>query len=214
MHTASSRDPQPSVKMPVIESQAQTTYYGAGAAQMWGGAGAETQRESCNNVTEHPPWECAQEQGHGVSESGMSASVEATGDQLQCPKCDTPLCSTEKLAFFHRRNKDGGVEVHLMLKPEEEATSSPTFRRSADTKKGATASWQCERCETDLGNTRNVGVGKAAMTAFKSSDVKLFGTCFSGRKSKWPSVYNKWPYNVIEVRNSDSFFGPDASPGL
>ena len=132
--------------------------------------------------------------------SAMSPQI--TGNLLQCVVCERHLCDTSDLAFFWRANKQGGVEVHLMLKPENNVHGP--FIRSNVTQKGALASWQCE-CGFKLGDTRAVAVKKAAMTAFKSSSVMLCGYRFSGRKSQWPSIYNQHPFNTIEVRTSDTF---------
>ena len=132
--------------------------------------------------------------------SAMSPQI--TGNLLQCVVCERHLCDTSDLAFFWRANKQGGVEVHLMLKPENNVHGP--FIRSNVTQKGALASWQCE-CGFKLGDTRAVAVKKAAMTAFKSSSVMLCGHRFSGRKSQWPSIYNQPPFNTIEVRTRDTF---------
>ena len=136
--------------------------------------------------------------------SAMSPQI--TGNLLQCVVCERHLCDTSDLAFFWRVNartrKQGGAEVHLMLKPENNVHG--TFIRSNVTQKGALASWQCE-CGFKLGDTRAVAVKKAAMTAFKSSSVMLCGHRFSGRKSQWPSIYNQPPFNTIEVRTRDTF---------
>ena len=136
--------------------------------------------------------------------SAMSPQI--TGNLLQCVVCERHLCDTSDLAFFWRVNartrKQGGAEVHLMLKPENNVHGP--FIRSNVTQKGALASWQCE-CGFKLGDTRAVAVKKAAMTAFKSSSVMLCGHRFSGRKSQWPSIYNQPPFNTIEVRTRDTF---------
>ena len=138
------------------------------------------------------------------SPSSTTASAQVTGRLLQCIMCQRPLCGTEDLAFFWRANKQGGVEVHLMLKPEIEEPA--TFIRSPVTEQGALASWQCT-CGFKLGDTRAVAIKKAPMTAFKSSSVMLCGQRFTGRKSQWPSIYNKPPFNAIEVRTKQTFFG-------
>ena len=137
--------------------------------------------------------------------ASSTASPQATGRLLQCVSCERPLCGTEDLAFFWRASKQGGVEVHLMLKPENKEPA--TFIRSPFTEKGTMASWQCA-CGFKFGDTRAVAVKKAAMTAFKSSSVMLCGHRFTGRKSKWPSIYNQPPFNAIEVRTRDTFVGP------
>ena len=94
--------------------------------------------------------------------------------------------------------------MHLMLKPEKQEPA--TFIRSLDTEKGAIASWRC-KCGFKFGDTRAVAVKKAPMTAFKSSSVMLCGQRFPGKKSQWPSIYNKPPFNAIEVRTRETFFG-------
>ena len=172
------------------------------------------------DATEHSPWEKAlpahagntffvpqdaHEHALVLMPASSTASPQATGPLLQCVDCERPLCGTEDLAFFWRANKQGGVEVHLMLKPENKEPA--TFIRSPVTEKGAMTSWQCA-CGFKFGDTRAVAVRKAAMTAFKSSSVMLCGQRFTGRKSKWPSIYNQPPFNVIEVRTRDTFFGP------
>ena len=123
---------------------------------------------------------------------------------LQCPTCKRVLCQTGDLAFFHRINKQHGVEVHLMLKPENDVPE--TFRPSADLQKGALQSWSCA-CGAQLGDTRPVAVSHAPMTAFKSASVMLCGRHFTGKKSKWPAVCNTPPFDCIEVRNRDTYFG-------
>ena len=176
--------------------------------------------EQPQDVTEHFPGEQilpthtsnmllvpqdAHDQALAPMPASSTSSPQASGHLLQCIDCQRPLCGTEDLAFFWRANKQGGVEVHLMLKPENEKPA--TFIRSPVTEKGAMASWQCA-CGFKFGDTRAVAVKKAAMTAFKSSSVMLCGQRFTGRKSKWPSIYTKPPFNTIEVRTRDTFFGP------
>ena len=89
---------------------------------------------------------------------------EITGNLLQCVVCERPLCGTEDLAFFWRANKQGGVEVHLMLKPENKEPAA--FIRSPVTEKGAMASWQCA-CGFKLGDTRAVAVKKGCDDGFQ-----------------------------------------------
>ena len=134
--------------------------------------------------------------------ASSTMSPQITGNLLQCVACERHLCDTADLAFFWRANKQGGVEVHLMLKPENKEPAP--FIRSNVTQKGAVASWQCA-CGFKLGDTRAVAVKRAAMTAFKSSSVMLCGHRFTGSKSKWPSIYNQPPFNTIEVRTRDTF---------
>ena len=171
------------------------------------------------DATEHSPGEKAlsahasnalvgPQEVHENSLAPMSASLtdnpQATGLLMQCIHCERPLCGTEDLAFFWRANKQGGVEVHLILKPENKMPV--TFIRSPTTEKGALASWECA-CGFKFGDTRAVAVKKAAMTAFKSSSVMLCGQRFPGRKSQWPAIYNQPPFNAIEVRTRDTFLG-------
>ena len=141
---------------------------------------------------------------HDPMPVSSTASPQATGCLMQCVDCKRRLCDTEDLAFFKRINQQGGVEVHLMFKPEN--TMPETFIRSPVTEKGAMASWQCA-CGRKFGNTRTVGVKWAPMTAFKSSSVMLCGHRFTGRESEWPSRYNQSPFNAIKVRTRDTFLG-------
>jgi hypothetical protein len=175
--------------------------------------------EMPRDATEHSPWEKAlpahtgntlfvpqDAHEHALVPMPASSTIspQETERLLQCVDCERLLCGTEDLAFFRRTNKQGGVEVHLMLKPENNEPA--TFIRSLVGETGAIASWQCA-CGFKLGDTRAVAVNKAAMTAFKSSSVMLCGQRFTGRKSKWPSIYNEPPFNAVEVRTRDTFFG-------
>ena len=94
--------------------------------------------------------------------------------------------------------------MHLMLKPEIDVPE--TFKKVAVPEKGAVQSWNCA-CGTKLGDTRPVAVRFALMTAFKSGSVILCNRQLPGKKSKWPAVYNTAPFDCIEVRNRDTFFG-------
>lgn len=123
---------------------------------------------------------------------------------MQCVNCARPLCDTENLAFFWRDNKQGGVEVHLMLKPEKDYPT--TFIRAPSPAENAQISWQCE-CGFKFGDTRAIGFKFAPMTAFKSSSVILCGQRFPGRKSQWPKIYNSAPFNTIEVRTRATYSG-------
>ena len=123
---------------------------------------------------------------------------------MQCPACRRVLCQSSDLAFFHRVNPARGVEMHLMLKPENAVPT--TFRRAAQKERGALETWQCA-CGAKLGDTRPVGVRWYPMTAFKSASVMLCGVHLPGKKSKWPAVYNHEPFDHIEVRTRDSFQG-------
>ena len=124
---------------------------------------------------------------------------------MQCPACNQIICDTHDLAFFKRTNKQHGLEVHLMLKPE--ITDMPPAMISmpaCDPK--AVAFWECACCQHKLGETRNVGPRKATMTAFKSSSVKLFGLHNKSKKSQWPRMHVLAPFNAIEVRLWDEYF--------
>ena len=94
--------------------------------------------------------------------------------------------------------------MHLMLKPEIPVPE--TFKKDAVPQRGAIQSWSCA-CGTKLGDTRPVAVRFALMTAFKSGSVILCNRQLPGKKSKWPAVYNTAPFDCIEVRNRDTFFG-------
>ena len=123
---------------------------------------------------------------------------------LQCPLCKRELCQAHSLCFFRRNNPQGGVEVHLMLKPE--APVPPTFVRAPEAEKGATQTWQCA-CGAKIGDTRPIGPSKASMTAFKSSSVMLHGQHHTAKKSMWPRIYDSPLFNDIQVRSRDSFHG-------
>jgi hypothetical protein len=118
--------------------------------------------------------------------------------------CKRELCQAHSLCFFRRINPQGGVEVHLMLKPE--APVPPTFVRAPETEKGATQTLQCA-CGAKMGDTRPIGPSKASMTAFKSSSVMLHGQNHTAKKSMWPRIYDSPLFNDIEVRSRDSFHG-------
>ena len=148
-----------------------------------------------------------------LSPTPTAAAARSTTSNLtlQCPACKRVLCRTDDLAFFRRtddlaffRRVFRCVEVHLMLKPENNVPD--TFKRSADSEKGALHSWNCA-CGAKLGDTRPVAVKHALMTAFKSASVMLCGCHFTGKKSKWPTVYNTPPFDCIEVRDRDNYFG-------
>jgi hypothetical protein len=124
---------------------------------------------------------------------------------MQCAACGRTLCNANQLAFFRRVNKQNGLEVHLMLKPEQETPH--TFVLAAQTEKGALHTWNCE-CGEKLGDTRAVAVKWAPMTAFKSSTVVLGGHRYPGIKSKWPKVYMSPPFDQIQVRERNQYYGP------
>ena len=144
----------------------------------------------------------------GAAEHSSQAQILASSTSsltMQCPVCERVLCETKDLAFFHRVNKQDGVEVHLMLKPENDV---PETFKPAELKPKASESFNCA-CGARLGDTRPVAVKKKPMTAFKSSSVILCGQHFPGKKSKWPTVYNTPPFDCIEVRHRDTYFGMD-----
>ena len=155
------------------------------------------------NATEHSPLEAAAPM-HARNTYEQTLALMPPEQLMKCSQCQRALCGLEHLTFFRRVNKQDGVEVHLMLKPEIEEPE--TFIRAAIADKGAVASWQC-LCGFKFGDTRRVGVKKAPMTAFKSSSVILCGRRLPGQKSKWPSVYDQPPFETIEVRNRDPFLG-------
>ena len=128
----------------------------------------------------------------------------------QDASCSVSIASV--LCVVQKTSLSSGVpiskEAWRCISCSSQKTKEPaTFIRSSVTEKGARASWQCA-CGFKFGDTRAVAVKKAAMTAFKSSSVMLCGHRFTGRKSKWPSIYNQPPFNAIEVRTRDTFFGP------
>ena len=138
--------------------------------------------------------------------AASDVATPVVGSALQCPACKGQLCQPQELCFFSRYNRQGGHEVHLILKPEL-PTMPPAFILAPIPEEGATQSWQCA-CGNHLGNTRPIGPKKASMTAFKSASVMLYGQHHPGKKSKWPILYCVHPFNSIEVRNRDSFHGP------
>ena len=134
--------------------------------------------------------------------AAQPSTMPGTGT-MQCPQCNQILCDTQDLAFFKRTNKQQGLEVHLILKPE--ITDMPPAMISMPAcEQKAVASWECA-CGHKLGDTRNVGPRKATMTAFKSSSVKLFGLHNKSKKSQWPRMHANPPFNAIEVRPWDEF---------
>ena len=153
---------------------------------------------SASSVTSNPPG--------GAAEHTRPEQVTATlaRPPLQCPHCGRVLCQTHDLCFFRRINVEGGLEVHLMLKPE--AAVPPTLVQASETEQGATQTWQCV-CGAKLADTRRVGPNKASMTAFKSSAVMLHGQRFTSKKSMWPRVYDLELFNDIEVRTRATFRG-------
>jgi len=122
------------------------------------------------DATEHSPWEEARsvnasntlpvaqdslEHALAPMPASSTMSPQITGNLLQCVVCEHPLCATAGLAFFWRANKQGGVEVHLILKPEKKEPAS--FIRSETLEKGAMVSWQFA-CGFKFGDTRAVAV--------------------------------------------------------
>ena len=88
---------------------------------------------------------------------------------MQCPACKRVLCQSSDLAFFHRVNKAGRTEVHLMLKPENAVP--PTFiAAAARFPSRGLQTWMCV-CECVLGDTRPVADRHSVMTAFKPASV-------------------------------------------
>jgi len=184
-------------------------WYGDRGAAIW--EKADPVPEHSSGATEHATTSATMELaviGNPTAPvaSNVSPSLMQGTGEMQCPVCDRVLCGTQSLAFFRRINKEQGVEVHLMLKPEI-ADVPPDFQRMPTPDKGSLASWQCA-CGHKIGDTRNIGPRKAPMTAFKSSSVKLFGQHHKGQKSKWPSIYTDTPFNGIEVRDWSDFRAP------
>ena len=191
------------------------TWYGPGYRTTWDLAlpsGQEPQRNA-NPIAQQPsetPGASSHDAPRDASEHSLQAPTlnaapsSASDLTLECPACNRTLCHTSELAFFERINKQNGVEVHLMLKPENNVPE--TFRPAAEIEPGALHSWSCA-CGAKLGDTRPVAVGKAPMTAFKSASVILCGQHFAGKKSKWPTVYTRPPFNHIEVRHRNTYFG-------
>ena len=184
-------------------------WYGADAAELWE-RGAATEHSGSTGLRA-PSSES--EAPHPAGATVCAGALPRTATEhsfMQCVECERPLCGTEDLAFFWRANKQGGVEVHLMLKPENQVPA--TFIRTLVNLDGAIASWKCT-CGFKFGSTRAVAGRNAAMTAFKSSSVMLCGQRFPGRKSQWPSIYDRPPFNAIEVRTRDTFFGTTPASG-
>ena len=94
--------------------------------------------------------------------------------------------------------------MHLMLKPE--VNIPETFIAAGQNDSKSVQTWNCT-CGAKLGDTRPVAVKKALMTAFKSAAVILGNRRYPGKKSQWPTVYNTPPFDQIEVRDRDTFFG-------
>ncbi len=147
----------------------------------------------------------------GAQGGAAEHSLQAPSLTLQCPACKRVLCQTSDLAFVRRVKQNHGVEVHLMLKPENDILD--TFKPTADgntairqaPQTGTPKSWSCA-CGAKLGHTRPATVNRAHMTSFKSADVMLCGHHFTGKKSKWSAVYNTPPFDCIETRTRDTYF--------
>ena len=152
------------------------------------------------------PIEADAQQLSETPDSGSAAIVamEPDASGLQCPSCRRVLCGPDRFCFFTRYDKQTGFETHLMLKPD--LSQPDTFDPADQPEQGAILTLKC-LCGEKLGDTRRVGPNKAPMTAFKSGSVRLFDRHHPGKKSKWPPLYQQWPYNQIEVRERDNFFG-------
>ena len=184
-------------------------WYGAHPREMWEEAAATEHSGSTGLQASFSASEPRDSAGATVRAGAVPRNA-TEHSLMQCVACERLLCSTEDLAFFRRPNKQGGVEVHLMLKPENQEPA--TFIRAPVIERGAIASWQCT-CGVKFGDTRAVAVRKAPMTAFKSSSIMLCGQRFTGSKSKWPSIYDQPPFNAIEVRTRDTFLGTTPASG-
>ena len=178
---------------------------------LWQADAQKRAQEQCRDATaQHYTDDAANQQcisdvtQHVLPDAVAAQPITMPGtDSMRCPHCNQILCGTQDLAFFTRTNKMQGLEVHLMLKPEIKDMPPAMIRMPACEKKAVT-SWQCA-CGHKLGDTRNVGPRKAAMTAFKSSSVILFGRHLQSTKSQWPRIHADPPYNAIEVRQWAQF---------
>ena len=122
----------------------------------------------------------------GAQGGAAEHSLQAPSLTLQCPACKRVLCQTSDLAFVRRVKQNHGVEVHLMLKPENDILD--TFKPTADgntairqaPQTGTPQSWSCA-CGAKLGHTRPATVNRAHITSFKSADVMLCGHHFTAK---------------------------------
>ena len=118
---------------------------------------------------------------------------------MQCSACDRIICDIENLAFWRHGSQAGGVDVHLILKPD--IADVPAFLcRMTKTENGAVASWQCV-CGHKMGDTRNIGPKKAPTIVLKMTSVKLCGYHWhrASKNVKWSMVDAHPEFPAIEV---------------
>ena len=108
--------------------------------------------------------------------------------------------SIEDLCFFILSPK----EIHFIVNTERFVFAQKNLKSNWESKKMEKV--YCIFCNFAVGKVIPIGPNNTNAIAFGTEKVRLFGLVKT-RMDKWPLMYNTSPYNLIEQRTMDNYFG-------
>ena len=119
---------------------------------------------------------------------------------MNCASCSSEIAAVTEIFFLVKSQK----EIHLALRPElRDIVKSRSLK---PTQIGKDTKLVCKNCDHEVGKLFPIGPGGVPGVAFGNEKVKLLGRQLS-KKEKWRQVLDTSPFDVIEKRDLNEFFG-------
>ena len=119
---------------------------------------------------------------------------------MNCNGCNRELLSIDDLCFFILSPK----EIHFIVKTERLVFAQKSLRSNWESNKIEKV--YCIFCDYAVGKVIPIGPNNTNAIGFGTEKVRLFDLVKT-RMDKWHQLYNNSPYNLIERRTMDTYFG-------
>ena len=119
---------------------------------------------------------------------------------MNCAGCKIELLRLDDVCFLLLGSKN----IHFIVKTERQIFAQNNLRSIWDSNKPTIVN--CANCDFVVGKKLPIGPNNANVIAFGCEKVQLFGLVKT-RLDKWGYLFKNPPYNSIEQRTLDDFFG-------
>ena len=124
---------------------------------------------------------------------------------MNCRHCGSHLLETDSLCFYFQNEHS----VSLIVKQEQYVTQLKNFKLIDDSRRTSIC---CTKCQNVVGKSVPCGPNNTTYMAFGNEKVILLNVQLDKKKQPWSAVYNRAPFDTIQVRNDATFLGQPAPP--
>ena len=119
---------------------------------------------------------------------------------MDCMQCGENILKFEDICFFLKNES-----INLIVKHERLVFVEKNFHVINETTRKPIIT--CPKCTSPLGSKHPLGPSGTIICAFGNEKVILLKSKLKMKSKNWRSVHEQAPFNRIEVRNYESFFG-------